>query len=433
MKFIYSSGENWLNQTGDFVVPRKGKFRITCTIITALASPIEKLLFSFNKNSTSYDSTSLSGIVSNAVIGNYSITTAGTVACEAGDIIRAWVHHSSTISLTTTSVTLIVEELLEQVPYLVANGNGVVSDPRQGYVSINNYLTMKVNGIFSSDNHNLIDNPDFAINQREKSTYDLDVTVWTYTFDRWRFLGGNFSLSKVDGGIQLTRNSVTIYGYLSQCLETKDFLPSSLTLSVSVGGVVYSFTTVENLSSKSISFNVKTKIFSTLTVSTVSEIMRLDFNDYGAGETTPVINWVKLEAGYAATPFVKPNFATEMYKCQRYLAPISIVSEIVVKDSETILSKFFHLRSLSSYGVYNPGNYSFYLKSLDGLTISAGVLPTSFLRFYNSTEGNIRVMIRPLFPAGMGGVNNMNITPNAGDSIVTEPNPAQPVLLIAEI
>jgi hypothetical protein len=367
---------------------------------------------------------------------NYSNGTTNTVRAlteGASVYIEQYVAGACTFNNCDCFIT----QLSVDVPYLVANGNGVVSDPRQGYVSINEDLTMSVNGIFSSDNHNLIDNPDFAINQRGLTGYQLNTGQWTGYLDRWKGVGSSSTpstLTKVAGGIQVTRGGTDIVT-IRQCMESKAALPSPLTMSVSVAGTVYSYTTAADLSTQSIRFNVKTKAFSigTATDTPELEIVRLVFNDYAVGETSQVINWVKLEAGYAATPFVKPNFATEMYKCQRYLAPISIVSEIVVKDGETILSKFFHLRSLSSYGVYNPGNYSFYLKSLDGLTISAGVLPTSFLRFYNSTEGNIRVMIRPLFPAGMAGVNNMNITPAANDNIVTEPNPAQPVLLIAEI
>jgi hypothetical protein len=139
-----------------------------------------------------------------------------------------------------------------------------------------------------------------------------------------------------------------------------------------------------------------------------------------------------LEAGSRATQFVKPDPATETYKCQRYLAPLSAVSEIVVKDSETILTRLFHLRPLAEYGVYNPGNYSFYLKSLDGMTVSEGVLPTHFINFpYETMQGNVRVAPRPLFAAGNTGVRNMNTTPNINDNIVTTSN--LPILLTAEI
>jgi hypothetical protein len=283
-------------------------------------------------------------------------------------------------------------------------------------------------------NPNLIDNPDFTINQRGLATYDLTTQAWTYALDRWSYWvnTGSSSLTKVTNGIQLTRNSGTGQLSIAQCMESKVSLPSPITLSLSVEGVVYTYTTTEDLSSKAIGFNPKTQTFRIHEpgIKLLNEIVRIEFDDYVAGETTPVINWVKLEAGSRATQFVKPDPATEMYKCQRYLAPISTVLEIVVKDIETVLARPFHLRSINNYGVYNPDGLSFYLKSLDGQTVSAGVLPTSFSYFVLSREGEVRVAIKPMF-SSMSGVLNMNITPNTGDNIAT--NTVQPVLLTAEI
>jgi hypothetical protein len=271
-------------------------------------------------------------------------------------------------------------------------------------------------------NPSLIDNPDFAINQRGLTAYNLATLAWIYAFDRWCYWldAGSASLNIVTGGIQLTRNSGTGQLSLAQRIESKVDLLPVLTLSVSVEGIVYTYTATENLSSQAIGFNPKTKTFRIIApgIAPATEIVRLEFDDYAAGETSPVINWVKLEAGPVATQFVKPNPATEMYKCQRYLAPLSTLSEIVVKDSETVLARPFHLRVIPEYGVYNPDGVSFYLKSLDGLTVSEGVLPTSFNCFTLSREGEVRVAIRPLFQS-MAGVLNMNITPGINDSIAT--------------
>jgi hypothetical protein len=281
-------------------------------------------------------------------------------------------------------------------------------------------------------NPNLLDNSDFAVNQRGLTSYELAVSDWAYTIDRWghALTAGSGTLSKVTGGIRLARVSGTGSFFFIQRLESKASLPPVLTLSTSVDGIVYSHTATADFSTQGIRFNPKTKSFSLYPAAI--EIVRFDFSDYAAGEVSPVINWVKLEAGSTATQYVKPNPATEMYKCQRYLAPISTGSEIVVKDSATILIRPFHLRPISSYGVYNPDGLTFYLKSLDGATVSPGVVPTSFTPITGSgREGMVRIYINPHFPNGFMGVQNMNVTSGANDNF--DAVVRQPVLVVAEI
>jgi hypothetical protein len=211
-------------------------------------------------------------------------------------------------------------------------------------------------------------------------------------------------------------------------MESKEFLPFPLTVSVSVDGVVYTHT-VTNLSVNAVAFDVKTKEFSFIGAPAL-EIVSLYFGSYEVGETSPVINWVKLEAGSKASYFVKPNPATEMYKCQRYLAPVSTLSELVVRDNtHTVLARSFHLRSIPTYTIYNPDNHSFYLKSLDGLTVSDPVLPMYFYR-YNDSEGDMKFYIYPNFTSSLTGVLNMNKTSDINDNVTV--NNFGPVLISAE-
>lgn len=119
---------------------------------------------------------------------------------------------------------------------------------------------------------NELDNPDFRVNQRDKSG---TITEAGYFVDRWKLISGSVIINP-DG-------TLTLDGTIRQILERA--AGADVTASASAGTA---------------SYDDGTKTF-TLTAS---------------GE---VISWAKLEAGNKATPFVKPAFAAELAKCQRYL------------------------------------------------------------------------------------------------------------------
>lgn len=143
-------------------------------------------------------------------------------------------------------------------------------------------------------NPNLLINPDFVINQRNVSG---TITATGYFVDRWKLDSGEVTVNS-DG-------TLTLNGTISQVLEKA--IGDNATASASAGTV---------------SYDDSTKIF-TLTAS---------------GET---ISWAKLEVGANATPFVPPNLADELAKCQRYFnslfvngIPVQFVgSGIAVNDN----------------------------------------------------------------------------------------------------
>lgn len=125
-------------------------------------------------------------------------------------------------------------------------------------------------------NPNLIDNPDFKINQRGKSG---TITDTGYFVDRWKLTSGSVTVN--------SDKSLTLNGTIVQILENA--VGIDVTVSSNAGAISY------NNSNKTV----------TLTAS---------------GET---ITWTKLEMGNIATPFVPPNPATERLMCQRYYVKFS--------------------------------------------------------------------------------------------------------------
>ena len=129
-------------------------------------------------------------------------------------------------------------------------------------------------------NDNLLINPDFKINQREKSGTIIPnknadgEDIHTYFVDRWGIDSGSVTIN-ADG-------TLTLNGTMSQILENA--VGTNITASVSAGSAVYDDVT------------------KTFTVT-------------GNGD---VISWAKLEHGKTATAFIQPEPATELLKCMRY-------------------------------------------------------------------------------------------------------------------
>ena len=125
-------------------------------------------------------------------------------------------------------------------------------------------------------NPNLLINPDFAVNQRGVSG---TITTAGYFVDCWKLVSGEVTVNS-DG-------TITLDGTISQTLENA--VGDNATASASAGTA---------------SYDNSTKTF-TLTAT---------------GEN---IAWAKLELGSIATPFVPPDPATELAKCQRYYQKIN--------------------------------------------------------------------------------------------------------------
>lgn len=181
-------------------------------------------------------------------------------------------------------------------------------------------------------NPNILDNPDFKINQRGLTNYTSG-----YTVDRW-FLDHECTLSYADDGITLTmpksvsENTHVFWQHLidfSSNIEIHNAHTGKYTLSVcvlSTSGTsewyarirtVYAsgkfassyYTSVLTPGINTISVDLpETEFISSISINAVS----CDAN------STLKIAWFKLERGMVPTPFVHPNPAEELLRCQRY-------------------------------------------------------------------------------------------------------------------
>lgn len=173
-------------------------------------------------------------------------------------------------------------------------------------------------GVDNVSNPNLLDNPDFKINQRGLSVYTASAQ---YTVDRWLHnTVDGFKVSPVADGIQLdTRNvtSTTVKGTLIQYIENYEaLLGQTMTISVNLGGKIYTQEVVIPTSAgstKALSIANKMDVFLYHNGSN-----RLAFNIRLNNGVNVTIKRVKLELGSCPTLFVPPNPAEELLKCQRY-------------------------------------------------------------------------------------------------------------------
>lgn len=176
----------------------------------------------------------------------------------------------------------------------VHNGAGL----KKGQLSqLANYLGTK----FS--NPNLLINPDFKINQRGATIYTTG-----YTVDRWRITSATLNATT-----KTLSNSNSASGTFLQSLENKPTGTFTVTLNVaSVTGTV-KFSWKDGSTYKTgvtISKGLNTYTFTASSLTWVGI-------DIASGASVQ-LNYMKLEESSVATPFIKPNKAEELAKCQYY-------------------------------------------------------------------------------------------------------------------
>ena len=188
-----------------------------------------------------------------------------------------------------------------------------------------NYLGTK----FS--NPNLLINPDFKINQRGKAEYTSDGTV-RYTVDRWRSLSLNVKTDT--NGILLSADSQNDDGgFIAQELEKSIDLETLFTLKVGsvTGSIVVS---VMDSASNGNNLNITTSGIYSIGLANQAKKVIIQVTKGSSCK----IEWVKLEQGSIATPFVAPNPAEELVKCERFLQIIPEIYFIPYASTRTAFS-----------------------------------------------------------------------------------------------
>lgn len=149
-----------------------------------------------------------------------------------------------------------------------------------------------------SSNPNLLINGGFAVWQRGES-FTIPRTGYgagQYTADRWRVwanadsTGGNITVTRADDGMHIEADGAGFATHRFEEAEVKKLSGKTVTLSQSVDGVVSS----------------AVRSFPTTGILNV------------ALPVSGTINWIKLELGEEATPYVPKGYGEELLACMRY-------------------------------------------------------------------------------------------------------------------
>lgn len=175
-------------------------------------------------------------------------------------------------------------------------------------------------------NPNLLDNTNFKnpVAQRGSGSFQLD---WKYCIDRWVLLGdynvGTHTLT-FDAGNQTSRFGLDAISYMRQGLEKLD--SGTYTLSAGVGGNVYSHSFVVGSTVASQAWNMGAFYF------TYEKFSGQNTQWFGfgvvPGTSSPgsvALDWIKLEAGDTATPYVPKGYGAELSECLRYYYQVASV------------------------------------------------------------------------------------------------------------
>lgn len=196
----------------------------------------------------------------------------GVMVIPSGECGRIQTDGFNSIYLMGTGNALVVAQNYADCPFKVGVKGGESPD-------LSEYAKKT-----DIQNENLLINPDFKINQRGGT--DFSVTYHTgspipqsqkYTVDRWRIM---------DGRANISNGKYVLNGTIIQVLEN------------SIGGNFAATVSVES-GTATASYNDSTKTFTIV-------------------GNSAVLNWAKLEYGSVATPFIPPDPASELLKCQRY-------------------------------------------------------------------------------------------------------------------
>lgn len=287
------------------------------TVDTEARNAISSLAQSVSDNSDSIKSLTQTSTANSASINTLTQTVAG----NTNDIESL----SSSVSKNISSLEQAVSENTQGIEAVSLttnqNSNDIVALQKEA-------TTIKAIATAIS-NPNLADNPDFSVNQRGQTLYTTDKETSTKVriFDRWyswMSLGSTITLN--DGYISLKGNDTIPQQDCRQLLDiNKNLIGKKVTLSMcyrtaeSINNSLF----IRSVAADNTAVNIGTITFplsEDWTIASVSAIIPEDaFRlEIGAWGTAWDCRYFKLEVGNVVTPFVPPEPATELLKCQRY-------------------------------------------------------------------------------------------------------------------
>lgn len=171
---------------------------------------------------------------------------------------------------------------------------------------------------------NELDNPDFRVNQRGQNEYSTG-----YTVDRWYISTDKCKAAPETNGIRLTATA-TLTSNTHAFWQNIEFplAPGKYTLSLKAADVtgvwaarIRTVTAAGDYVDSYYTPRLQAGINSVtvdLSDSEYISAVSIGFNKGTEAGNSLKLAWAKLEGGSLATPFVPPDPATELAKCQRY-------------------------------------------------------------------------------------------------------------------
>ena len=257
----------------------------------------------------------------------------GTVSIPAGQAVRIDGACRTVYLLGTTGSVQLVGSDYTACPFKTSaqsGGSGADSVARAaieahaGNADIHVTATEKAawNAVNYS-NPNLLINPDFRINQRGQAEYTSG-----YTVDRW-YSPGKCSAAPISGGVKLT-STVTASSTTHAFWQDFEFplRPGKYTLSLKAADVtgvwaarIRTVTAAGDYVDSYYTPRLQAGINSVTVELPDSEYISavsIGFNKGNEAGNSLKLAWAKLEGGSLATPFVPPDYAAELAKCQRF-------------------------------------------------------------------------------------------------------------------
>ncbi len=262
----------------------------------------------------------------------------GVVSIPAGQAAPVYGANGTVYLLGTGSIMLIGSDYAE-CPFKTSTSSGGSGADEVARAAINQHVgnadvhvtAAEKSGWDGLSNPNLLDNPDFSVNQRGQTSYEQSGSPVVRTVDRWATLIQGTKVDITSSGIKLGFTSTAAAAsVIGQTIEGTSLAGRTVTFSVCVAEQTaqHGKLSVNYLSGGERKYNLvdlnKVGVTS-ITVSIPADATDIRAWIYGAdirvGDTVDsytTIAWAKLEIGGAATPFVPPDPTTELLKCQRY-------------------------------------------------------------------------------------------------------------------
>ena len=257
----------------------------------------------------------------------------GTVSIPAGQSVGVYGANGTVYLLGTTGSVQLIGSDYTACPFKTSaqsGGSGADSVARAaieahaGNADIHVTATEKAawNAVNYS-NPNLLINPDFRINQRGQAEYTSG-----YTVDRW-YSPGKCSAAPISGGVKLT-STVTASSTTHAFWQDFEFPlpPGKYTLSLKAADVtgvwaarIRTVTAAGDYVDSYYTPRLQAGINSVtvdLSDSEYISAVSIGFNKGTEAGNSLKLAWAKLEGGSLATPFVPPDYAAELAKCQRF-------------------------------------------------------------------------------------------------------------------